>query len=125
MTGFSQFFRSVGGTAGVAVFGTLMLSLYEWGLQKASLPPVSSAALNLLHNPLEPDKLKYSLAQLVPSATQLADIFHVCQLRGRRHQLRQTVLELVRLEWIVRNQGSRGHRRQGCFLQPPFIQGKH
>ena len=44
VTGFSQFFRSVGGTAGVAVFGTLMLALYQWGLKKAALPAVSPAA---------------------------------------------------------------------------------
>jgi hypothetical protein len=77
VTGFSQFFRSVGGTAGVAVFGTLMLSLYDWGLQKASLPLVSAQALRLIRNPLEPGKLKHSLEQIVPSAAQLADLFHV------------------------------------------------
>jgi len=77
VTGFSQFFRSVGGTAGVAVFGTLMLSLYEWGLQKSTLPAVSDAAIRLIHNPLEPGKLRHSLEQIVPSASQLADLFHV------------------------------------------------
>ncbi len=66
VTGFSQFFRSVGGTTGVAVFGTLMLALYEEGLKHGSdsLKSLMPAAQMLLHNPLETAKLHRGLEQL-------------------------------------------------------------
>lgn len=74
VTGYSQFFRSVGGTTGVAVFGTLMLSLYNSGLQKAQLPPLPDDVRSLIHNPLEPAKLKASLELLMPSTVQLDQV---------------------------------------------------
>lgn len=66
VTGFSQFFRSVGGTTGVAVFGTLMLALYEEGIKHASEPVKSlvPAGQTLLHNPLETLKLQRGLELL-------------------------------------------------------------
>lgn len=73
VTGYSQFFRSVGGTTGVAVFGTLMLSLYNRGLEQAQLPLLSSDVRSLIHNPLEPGKLKRGLELLLPS-TQLDQV---------------------------------------------------
>ena len=79
VTGFSQFFRSVGGTTGVAVFGTMLLTLYEQGLkQGASLPEITPAMQALLHNPLEPVKLRRGLELLTLSSSQLeAVIAHV------------------------------------------------
>lgn len=63
VTGFSQFFRSVGGTTGVAVFGTLMLALYQARLKLSSdaIAALSPAAQLLLHNPLETSKLNKGL----------------------------------------------------------------
>ena len=72
VTGFSQFFRSVGGTTGVAVFGTLMLSLYEQGLKQSSLLHDNNSAMQaLLNNPLEPTKLRRGLELLTLSGSQL------------------------------------------------------
>ncbi len=72
VTGFSQFFRSVGGTTGVAVFGTLMLGLYEEGLKHGSesLGSLIPAAQTLLHNPLETAKLHRGLELLNISSQQ-------------------------------------------------------
>lgn len=74
VTGFSQFFRSVGGTTGVAVFGTLMLALYEEGIKHASEPVKSlvPAGQTLLHNPLETVKLQRGL-ELLHLSTQETD----------------------------------------------------
>jgi EmrB/QacA subfamily drug resistance transporter len=75
VTGFSQFFRSVGGTTGVAVFGTLMLALYENGLNKGALREANNPALQaLLHNPLEPAKLRRGLELLSLSSSQLESV---------------------------------------------------
>ncbi|CAN5572226.1 multidrug efflux MFS transporter MdtP [soil metagenome] len=72
VTGFSQFFRSVGGTTGVAVFGTLMLALYEEGLKHTSesVDSLIPAAHSLLHNPLETAKLHRGLELLNISSPQ-------------------------------------------------------
>lgn len=72
VTGFSQFFRSVGGTTGVAVFGTLMLALYEEGLKhgNASVKLLTPAGQALLHNPLETVKLHHGLELLNISAQE-------------------------------------------------------
>lgn len=74
VTGFSQFFRSVGGTTGVAVFGTLMLALYEAGLKykSASIAALSPAAQLLLNNPLETAKLRKGLDSLNYPPEQIA-----------------------------------------------------
>ncbi|MBI2811578.1 MAG: MFS transporter [Candidatus Melainabacteria bacterium] len=78
VTGFSQFFRSVGGTTGVAVFGTLMLGLYEEGLRHGSesLNSLIPASQSLLHNPLESAKLQRGLEQLNISSQQTEMILH-------------------------------------------------
>ncbi|MBS1953014.1 MAG: MFS transporter [Cyanobacteria bacterium SZAS-4] len=76
VTGFSQFFRSVGGTTGVAVFGTLMLALYEDGLKLSSdsVTSLAPAAQSLLHNPLETVKLQHGLELLNVSAQEIDSI---------------------------------------------------
>lgn len=72
VTGFSQFFRSVGGTTGVAIFGTLMLALYEEGLKHGSesVKLLTPAGQALLHNPLETVKLHHGLELLKISAQE-------------------------------------------------------
>lgn len=76
VTGFSQFFRSVGGTTGVAVFGTLMLALYQSGLSHAGEPvaSLSPAAQSLLSNPLETVKLHRGLANTNLASDQIEKI---------------------------------------------------
>ena len=78
VTGFSQFFRSVGGTTGVAVFGTLMLGLYEEGLKHGSdsLDSLAPAARLVLHNPLETAGLQRGLQLLNISSQQTETIMH-------------------------------------------------
>lgn len=52
-TASSQFFRSIGSTIGVAIFGTLLLGLYHRGLA-AAIPAGTPAALSrLFDNPLD------------------------------------------------------------------------
>lgn len=79
VTGFSQFFRSVGGTTGVAVFGTVMLALYEVGLKagSAALSTLSPQARALLHNPLESAKLHRGLENLHLAPQQIDSILAV------------------------------------------------
>jgi len=64
VTGFSQFFRSVGGTLGVAGFGSLMLSSYRKEMQ-VELPSFISNGVLQAINPLEPSRLKSQLPQLL------------------------------------------------------------
>ncbi|HEY9677982.1 MAG TPA: MDR family MFS transporter [Drouetiella sp.] len=75
VTGFSQFFRSVGGTTGVAVFGTLMLALYSDGLKKnPATSAVNSSIQAILLNPLEPAKLHKGLELASLSQEQMNTI---------------------------------------------------
>jgi EmrB/QacA subfamily drug resistance transporter len=62
VTGFSQFFRSIGGTIGVAAFGSLMLASYRHHLRTMLPPNFPAKAYALLESPLEPNKLKAQLA---------------------------------------------------------------
>lgn len=52
-TASSQFFRSIGSTIGVAIFGTMMLTVYHRGLDAAMPPETPPAVAHLLDNPLE------------------------------------------------------------------------
>jgi len=81
VTGFSQFFRSIGGTIGVAAFGSVMLTSYRQNLHAMLAAKVSHDILSLLDNPLEPAKLKVQLDLLLQqtkipesSATLLHDV---------------------------------------------------
>ncbi len=65
VTGFSTFFRSIGGTVGVAAFGSMMLASYRKQLVS---PLLSKEVLSAVENPLEPSKLHAHLAQLLPNA---------------------------------------------------------
>ena len=65
VTGFSTFFRSIGGTVGVAAFGSMMLASYRNQLVS---PLLSKEVLSAVENPLEPAKLHAHLAQLLPNA---------------------------------------------------------
>lgn len=74
VTGFSQFFRSVGGTTGVAVFGTLMLALYESQIkQNPIFNSLSPAARTLLYNPLESKKLRQGLEVIYAQGADTAN----------------------------------------------------
>lgn len=48
-----QFFRSIGSTFGVSIFGTVMLSLYKDGFDKAVPPGTPAIALKPFANPLQ------------------------------------------------------------------------
>lgn len=65
VTGFSQFFRSIGGTIGVALFGSIMLSSYRHNLSTMLASKVSPETIALLHNPLDAAKLKMELDTLL------------------------------------------------------------
>jgi EmrB/QacA subfamily drug resistance transporter len=65
VTGFSQFFRSIGGTIGVALFGSIMLSSYRHNLRTMLARKVSPETIALLHNPLDAAKLKMELDTLL------------------------------------------------------------
>jgi len=80
VTGFSQFFRSIGGTVGVAAFGSLMLSSYRQNLRTLLPPDLPAAAKALLENPLEPNRLRVQLSVALShshSATSAALLDHV------------------------------------------------
>lgn len=68
VTGFSQFFRSIGGTVGVALLGSLMLAYYRTALAMQLPHDLPERAIALLNNPLEPAKMKAQLALVVPPA---------------------------------------------------------
>jgi len=67
VTGFSQFFRSIGGTIGVALFGSLMLSSYRKHLSES----VSASVLQLIDNPLHPARLKLQIASAVNTPAEV------------------------------------------------------
>lgn len=52
-TASSQFFRSIGSTIGVAIFGTVLLTTYHQGLDAALPPGTPAAVAHLFENPLE------------------------------------------------------------------------
>jgi len=52
-TASSQFFRSIGSTIGVAIFGTVLLTTYHRGLESAIPPGTPDAVTHLFDNPLE------------------------------------------------------------------------
>ena len=61
VTGLSQFFRSIGGTLGLACLGSLLLSFYHSRLLQTidrALPP---SVISALENPLQPNALKTAL----------------------------------------------------------------
>ncbi|HEY9774955.1 MAG TPA: MDR family MFS transporter [Planktothrix sp.] len=66
VTGFSQFFRSIGGTVGVALFGSLMLGSYHHELNKLLPPSLPPQTLAALANPLAPAKMKAQLMAIDP-----------------------------------------------------------
>ncbi len=81
VTGLSQFFRSIGGTVGVASFGALMLSFYNGQLPlnlPARLPP---SVMQALHHPLASQQLKAVIAQNLRlyggSAADAANLSHL------------------------------------------------
>jgi EmrB/QacA subfamily drug resistance transporter len=70
VTGFSQFFRSIGGTVGVGLFGSLMLNSYHHNLRGL----IRSDLVQAVDNPLEPIKLRAHLAALVHDQSTITDI---------------------------------------------------
>ncbi len=72
VTGFSQFFRSIGGTVGVAAFGSTMLTAYHHHLRRLLPAGISPSVLDLLSNPLEPNKLKLHLASMLPPSSSVS-----------------------------------------------------
>ena len=52
-TASSQFFRSIGSTIGVAIFGTMLLGVYHSGLAAAIPPGTPPAIAHMFDNPLE------------------------------------------------------------------------
>lgn len=82
VTGFAQFFRSIGGAVGTAVFGSLMLSCYNDHLARTLPPNVSSIAMPLLKDPLQIAKIKTQLtitlsSQVNPGALIEETLRHV------------------------------------------------
>lgn len=69
VTGFSQFFRSIGGTIGVSLFGSIMLSSYRHNLRTGLADKVTPETIALLHNPLDATKLKMELDTLLSHST--------------------------------------------------------
>jgi EmrB/QacA subfamily drug resistance transporter len=70
VTGFSQFFRSVGGTIGVGLFGSLMLNAYHHNLRGVISPDLIQA----VDNPLEPIKLRAHLSAIVQDQATITTI---------------------------------------------------
>ena len=75
VTGLSQFFRSIGGTLGVACLGSLLIYLYHANLSKFIDPRLPPSMVASLDNPLEPKKLREKLlrASLVVGKKELVD----------------------------------------------------
>jgi len=72
VTGFSQFFRSIGGTIGVALFGSIMLASYRHNLRTMLAGKATAETIALLHNPLDAAKLKMQLDTML-SHSQLSE----------------------------------------------------
>ena len=73
VTGLSQFFRSIGGTLGVACLGSLLIFFYNGNLKQNLSPGLPSSAVSTLANPLEPAKLRSSLTaalSTIPGAAE-------------------------------------------------------
>ena len=65
-TATSQFFRSIGSTIGVAVFGTMLLGTYHQQLA-ATLPPGTSAEVRqLVDNPLQGNREPGTMSRGLP-----------------------------------------------------------
>jgi MFS family permease len=70
-TATSQFFRSIGSTIGVAVFGTILLGIYHQRLE-ASLPPDTAPAIRgLVDNPLQMNGEHAALTSTVAAAPEI------------------------------------------------------
>ena len=64
-TASSQFFRSIGSTIGVAVFGTMLLTTYHRGLEAAIPPGTPAAVVRLFDNPLELARAQSQVAEQI------------------------------------------------------------
>ncbi len=73
VTGLSQFFRSIGGTLGVACLGSLLIFFYNANLQKHLDPTLPPSVVAALHNPLEPGKLRKALTESLPAIPAAKD----------------------------------------------------
>lgn len=71
VTGFGQFFRSVGGTVGVAAFGSMMLASYRNQLLS---PLITQPVLSAIENPLQPAKLQANLAKVLVREQDIAAV---------------------------------------------------
>jgi EmrB/QacA subfamily drug resistance transporter len=76
VTGFSQFFRSMGGTIGTAMFGSLLFFCYRHHLEvelRSSLPNKVAA---IIADPLiKPIKIKIALAQMFQGNSSVSQMF--------------------------------------------------
>ena len=71
VTGFSTFFRSIGGTVGVAAFGAMMLASYRNQLVS---PLLTGPVLSAVENPLQPAKLHAQLRLLLGNARDVETV---------------------------------------------------
>lgn len=77
VTGFSQFFRSVGGTVGVAIFGSTMQHLYHGQLASLLQGPLPSAVSAVVDEPLELSKMETRLRPLLTGCSiSASEIVH-------------------------------------------------
>jgi EmrB/QacA subfamily drug resistance transporter len=69
VTGLSQFFRSAGGTLGVACFGSLLLGLYNANLAMTLPPGVPPNAVQAMTKPLDRVKLRLALSKALTATS--------------------------------------------------------
>jgi EmrB/QacA subfamily drug resistance transporter len=75
-TASTQFFRSIGSTVGVAIFGSVMLSLYKKGFAAAAPPGLPAAALKPFENPLVVVQIRPRLEEAFGRFPGGAEVLH-------------------------------------------------
>ena len=84
-TASSQFFRSIGSTIGVAIFGTVLLGIYHRGLNAAIPAGTSPDVVRLFDNPLEVARAQSTVAAQVlalPGGSELLPILQAATRDG-------------------------------------------
>lgn len=82
-TGLTQFFRTVGGAVGTAIFGAVMIACYQMDLSRHLPQSMSSGKWTFLSNPLDANYVRqqlFSILSGLPDGKQLVvTIFQQCQ----------------------------------------------
>ena len=82
-TASSQFFRSIGSTIGVAIFGTVLLATYHRGLESAIPPGTPDAVTHLFDNPLEMARTQSRVADAMAATPGGSELLPVLMAASR------------------------------------------